>query len=461
LTRRAHLQWLAGFGAFAAGSVALTACGVSQPTLAPTAAPPAPAPTVAPAPPTAAPAAVAPTSPPAKAAGKLEIFSWWTNPGEAEALDALYQIYKKMYPDVQIVNAAISGGAGAGGNLKAVLKTRVLGGDPPESFQAHFGLEITDTWAKGGYLEPLDDLYKSEGYASVYPKDLVDIVSWDGHPWSVVPNIHRGNVLWYDKAALSKQGIEPPATFADYFQAAGKLKDTKLPALALGEASAGMAGSVCETVLIGTLGVEGYRGLWNGKTPWTDAKVTEALTNMAHMLDSVNPDYLSINWGDTGELLVSSKAAMLINGDWQYGFFKAKKYADQIGWIPTPNTKGVYDVAGDSFALPKGAKNRVNAVNWLKVVGSLEGQEAFNPLKGSIPARTDGGKSSGYDAYQKQAMEEFKKDTLVPTAAQGSAAKESWVTDYYNIINYLATKKDVAGTQKRLIQACLDAGVCK
>jgi glucose/mannose transport system substrate-binding protein len=259
---------------------------------------------------------------------------------------------------------------------------------------------------------------------------------------------------------LTKAGLKPPETFEDYFQASDRLKGSQTPALALGEASAGMAGSVFETVLIGTLGVEGYRGLWIGKTSWSDAKVTTALDNFNKMLDNVNPDYLSINWGDTGELLVGNKAAMLVNGDWQYGFFKAKKYADQIGWVPTPGSKGIFDIAGDSFGLPKGAKNRENAINWLKVVGSLEGQEAFNPLKGSIPARLDGGKSPNYDPYQKQAMEDFKTSMLVPTAAQGSAAKESWVTDYYNIINYLATKRDVAGTQKRLTQACQDAGVC-
>ena len=408
---------------------------------------------------TTEPATTAPAAVPV-ATGTLEIFSWWTNPGEVEALNAFFDIYRQLYPKVEIINAALAGGTGAGGNMKAVLKTRMLAGDPPDSFQAHFGLEITDTWGRTGFMEPLDFLYESEGWNDAFPKDLIDIVSWDGHPWSVVPNIHRGNVLWYHKDTLSKAGLEAPATFDEYFQVSSNLKANQMPSLALGEASAGMAGSVFETVLIGTLGVDGYRGLWNGNTSWSDARVTDALNNFNQMLDNVNPDYLSINWGDTGELLVNNKAAMLINGDWQYGFFKAKKYADQIGWVPTPDSKGIFDIAGDSFGLPKGAKNRDNAVNWLKVVGSLEGQEAFNPLKGSIPARLDGGNSPSYDPYQKQAMQDFKTATLVPTAAQGWAAKESWVTDYYNTINYLATKRDVAGTQKRLIQACSDAGVC-
>jgi glucose/mannose transport system substrate-binding protein len=47
----------------------------------------------------------------------------------------------------------------------------------------------------------------------------------------------------------------------------------------------------------------------------------------------------------------------------------------------------------DSFGLPLGAPNRDAAVAWLTVCGSKEGQDAFNPLKGSIPARTDGDRS--------------------------------------------------------------------
>jgi len=45
--------------------------------------------------------------------GKLEIFSWWTAGGEAEGLQALIDIFHKKYPDVEIINATVAGGAGA------------------------------------------------------------------------------------------------------------------------------------------------------------------------------------------------------------------------------------------------------------------------------------------------------------------------------------------------------------
>jgi glucose/mannose transport system substrate-binding protein len=46
------------------------------------------------------------------------------------------------------------------------------------------------------------------------------------------------------------------------------------------------------------------------------------------------------------------------------------------------------------------------------MVGSKEAQEAFNKLKGSIPARTDVDRSK-FDAYHQWSMDSFGKDKLV------------------------------------------------
>ena len=78
--------------------------------------------------------------------------------------------------------------------------------------------------------------------------------------------------------------------------------------------------------------------------------------------------------------------------------------------------------------------------------------------KGSVPARTDAGKSDAYSTYQKEAMGLWKSDTIVPSIVHGFAVKESWVVDYVNAMNGFATNKDVAATQQALVQAAQDAG---
>ena len=44
---------------------------------------------------------------------QLEVYSWWTGPGEEEGLAAMVDAFKKGNPGVEFVNAAVSGGAGS------------------------------------------------------------------------------------------------------------------------------------------------------------------------------------------------------------------------------------------------------------------------------------------------------------------------------------------------------------
>src|SRR5262249_23757956 len=55
----------------------------------------------------------------------------------------------------------------------------------------------------------------------------------------------------------------------------------------------------------------------------------------------------------------------------------------------TPGSDGVYDFLSDSFTLPVGARHPMAARDWLLEAGSTEGENLFNPLKGSVPARLD------------------------------------------------------------------------
>ena len=88
----------------------------------------------------------------AQAAGenKLEIFSWWTSGGESAALDALFNVYKKQNPGVEIINATVAGGGGSA--ARPVLQTRLAGGNPPDTWQSHPGYELLGQYVDPGYL---------------------------------------------------------------------------------------------------------------------------------------------------------------------------------------------------------------------------------------------------------------------------------------------------------------------
>ena len=387
--------------------------------------------------------------------GKLEIFSWWTAGGEAEGLNALINLYHKAYPNVEIINATVAGGAGT--NAKAVLKTRILGGDPPDSFQVHAGHELIDTWVKSGYMEPLTFLYKEEGWDKAMPPGVLNIVKYKGDYWSVPVNIHRANVLWYSKSVFQKYGITPPKTYDEFFAVCDKLKAKGIVPIVMGTKDGWEAGHVFETFLIGSLGPEGYKGLWTGKTKWSDKRVTKALVLYDKMLNYINTDHSALTWDEAGQYLIQGKGAMLIMGDWTNGWFMSKKYND-YGWTLAPGNQGIFDALSDSFGLPKGCKHRDNVIAWLKILGSKEGQKEFNMRKGSIPARTDIDMSD-FNAYLQSCAKDWNKDTIVPSVIHGAAASEGWATEYKDAIALFVTKRNIVKTQKALIMAAEDAGV--
>ncbi len=217
------------------------------------------------------------------------------------------------------------------------------------------------------------------------------------------------------------------------------------------------AGHVFEAFLIGTLGAEGYSGLWTGRTKWYDPKVTEALELFKKMPDYLNTDHSALTWDEAGQYLIQGKGAMLIMGDWTNGWFMSKNYND-YGWALPPGNDGIFDALSDSFGLPKGSKNRDQVIAFLRVLGSRKGQEAFNKLKGSIPARADADKSI-FNPYLQSTMDDWNNHKIVPSVIHGAAASEGWATEYKDVLALFVARKDVAKAQVALAAAAEDAGV--
>jgi glucose/mannose transport system substrate-binding protein len=358
---------------------------------------------------------------------KLEVFSWWTSGGEAAALNALFETYSKQYPGVAIINATVAGGSGSG--ARPVLQTRLAVNNPPDTWQSHPGWELLGQYVEPGYCEPITELYQSGGWNKAFPKALVDMVSQEGKTYAVLTGLHHGNVLWYNKKLLEKNGIKigNSITFDEFFAICDKLKRASIPAIGVGDSGIWASSQLFENTLLGVVGPQGWMDLFNGIIKWDDPKVKKAMEYFAKMQDYLNPDHAALTWDQAVKELMDGKVAFNSMGDWADGeFIKANlKENEDFGWVNHPGTDGSFMIVADGFTLAKGAPHKEAAIAWLKSIGSKEAQEAFNPLKGSIPARTDVDKSK-FDGYHQWSMEEFAKDKLVPSCVHGGAAPETF-----------------------------------
>jgi len=392
------------------------------------------------------------------AANNLEIFSWWTGGGEEEGLMALYDLFQQDNPDINIINAAVAGGAGT--NAKAVLKTRMLGGNPPDSFQVHAGMELTTTYVVTGMMEPLTDLYDQWGVTDKFPKGLLDIVSYKGDIYSVPVNVHRGNIVFYNKKIFDELGLKEPTNWAEFIDALNTVQEAGYVALAMGDKNKWPAGQLFEDIMVSEFGAEQYNKLFKGEASFDQDALSRSLDKIYELTNYFNKDHAALTWQDATRLLFDGKAVFNLMGDWAEGYMKTLGWTpgEDFGWFALPGTQNSFMLISDTFGLPQGAPDRENAIKWLKFLATREAQDTFNPIKGSIPARIDADVSK-YDAYLTSSINDFSTKIITPSIAHGSAAPESFITSMNDAINILLTTGNTSNAKRSILWAAEDAGL--
>lgn len=388
--------------------------------------------------------------------GELEIFSWWAG-DEGPALQALIDKYEKLYPNVKVINATVTGGSGV--NAKAVLKTRMLGGDPPGTFQVHAGQELIGTWVVSGRMEDLSSLYAQEGWKKVFPAGLLKLLSTEKGIWSVPVNIHRSNVLWYIPDNLHKWGVKPPANWDEFLAVAPALQAKGIVPLSLGENWT--VTHLWESVAVARLGAEKWQALWQGKLAWTSPEVIDVWKTFGKILEYTNKDASSLSWQQATDMVVKGQAAFNIMGDWAAGYMATTLHLQpgkDFGWAASPGTKGVFMMLSDSFGLPVKSPNRDAVVAWLRMLGSREGQDTFNPLKGSISARTDSDLSK-YNAYLQSAAKDWRGNAIAGSLAHGVVANERFMNDFATVMEIFLSSRNPQAAANAAQAVALQAGI--
>jgi len=388
--------------------------------------------------------------------GDLEIFSWWAG-DEGPALQALIDIYKQQNPKVNVINATVTGGSGV--NAKAVLKTRMLGGEPPDSFQVHAGQELIGTWVKAGRMEDLTPMFKEQGLMDVFPEGLVKLIGTKDGIWSVPVNIHRSNVMWYIPANLQKWGVAAPKTWDDFLAIAPKLKAQGVVPLAL--AQNWTCNHLWESVALAAMGADNWDALWAGKLKFNSPEGVKAWELFGKVLEFTNSDASSLSWQQATDMVIDGRAAFNIMGDWAAGYMyttKKMQPGKDFGWVPSPGTSGSFMFLADSFGLPKGAPHRDNGLAWLALLGSKKGSDAFNPLKGSISARKDSDLSL-YNGYLQSAAKDWKSDRVVGSLAHGVAANETFMGGFASVMEMFLKTKNAKAAAAACQQLATKAGI--
>jgi glucose/mannose transport system substrate-binding protein len=153
------------------------------------------------------------------------------------------------------------------------------------------------------------------------------------------------------------------------------------------------------------------------------------------------------DWQPALDKVVAGTAAYNVMGDWADAYLRTKglTFTDGYGVVASPGSDRVYNFLSDSFTLPKGAPHRWAAEKWLVVCGSVSGQDAFNPQKGSVPARTDADKTK-YTGYLAAAVAEWADSgtRVVGSMTHGVVVDSAWDARIDTALALFVQDKDAA-----------------
>jgi glucose/mannose transport system substrate-binding protein len=212
--------------------------------------------------------------------------------------------------------------------------------------------------------------------------------------------------------------------------------------------------------MVAEYGAEEYNKLFKGEAAFDQKALDRALDKIYELTNYFNKDHAALTWQDATRLLYDNEAVFNLMGDWAEGYMKTLGWipGEDFGWFELPGTQNSFMLISDTFGLPKGAPNRENAIKWLEFLSTREAQDTFNPIKGSIPARTDADMSK-YDAYLTSTIEDFSTKIITPSIAHGSAADESFITSMNDAINILLTTGNTSNAKRSILWAAEDAGL--
>ncbi len=342
-------------------------------------------------------------------ADEMIVYHWWTAGGEKEAIDALFAAFLEKHPDLEIIENPVSGGGG--GVMRGQIKTMVMAGNSPDTFQLTYGTGMLASF--GEVLTPIDELFED----FPVPEMVKKMGQVDGRQVSVPLNIMRNNCLWYNKKLVDELGIDLDFdSFQECLAACEKAKQAGYVPFVIG-AGAGQQfwlGQITEQMILGAPsgGPEYVTRLYNGEAdPANDAAIREMLTFLKALIENgyINNDYSALTWDQAADVLMRDEGVFYSMGDWAKGHFTAAGWEPKVDfdYIPNPGTDGSFTLHFDGFSLVKNAPHPDITMEWLEFLTTAEAETAFCPLKGATPPRLDA-PTDMYDEISLDILADFR-----------------------------------------------------
>jgi glucose/mannose transport system substrate-binding protein len=311
----------------------------------------------------------------------LEIWHYYAAGSELAGMDAMIEVGNAAVEDANITGVVIPGNVV---ELRRQLQTAFLGGRPPAAYQSSMAYELK-TFADGGQLHPLTDVWATINGDEIFPEGVQRVVKVDGVPYGVPFDLSLINNVFYNKEAFEAAGVEVPTDWDSFTAACDALREAGYQPL-------GNAGGTFWSLynfyaaLVSVVGEDGYYQIARGELGFDSPEFSEALDLYRdRMVSCYAENWSGKTWTQTADDLINGDTGMFMMGIWAAGYMDQAGFAAGEGFdmFQAPGTVGKAIFQMDVLAVPEGP-GVAAADQFIAAVTTPEGQAAFAVPKGSL-----------------------------------------------------------------------------
>ena len=391
----------------------------------------------------------------AQDAPQLDVVHWLTAGAEQEAIQVLADAVEARGA-VWVDSAAPGGGADA----RAILMSRIAGGDAPGASFLALGPEAIEL-AEGGALRDVREVAAAHGLEYVAPV-MVEISSTpDGGLYALPIGLETQNLMFYSPAAFAKAGVDVPKTWAEVISDGPTLKQAGIIPVAVG-AQGWQLGILFTSVIVGTGGPDLYHRVFVEKDAGAakGPEMIAAFETMRGLAGLADEGAANRAWNDTLNLVASGEAAFQIMGSWAGAELENMHLEQGKAWdcALAPANKAVV-VEGAGFLFPAPSSDSVSAAQdiFVEVLLDPKVQTEFGRIKGAVPP------SSNADTSQLSSCTRIVADILggddgagLPTIS-ATVSSDAWGQIQDMLANYWANSAMDASAAAEQLAAIIES----
>ncbi|MFI6506736.1 ABC transporter substrate-binding protein [Streptosporangium sp. NPDC050855] len=285
--------------------------------------------------------------------------------------------------------------------------------EAPDVMEYNKGNATAGLLSKQGLLTDLTPEVTRRGWDKLLSPSLQTTARYDERGvmgsgnWYGVPNYAEYVMVYYNKDAFKKAGVEVPTTFEEFIEVLDTFAKKGTTPIAMGGAEYPAQHIFYQLALSKAQRpwVDAFQ-LYKGKVDFKGPEFTYAADTFADWVKKgyIGKDSAAVKAEDMGVSFIGGKHPILISGSWWYGRFVSDVKDFEWGSFLWPGGTMSAGSSGNVWVVPENAKNKDLAYDFIDITMKKEIQNLLGN-SGGIPVAAD--TAAITDAKSKELIENF------------------------------------------------------